>query len=95
MTPPEFDIGDVPRLTAHFTNAAGVPADPGAVALRILKPDGTLVTPTPLSDVVGTWYHDLSLDQSGWWVYRFIGTGANQASEEARLFVRRPLVPLT
>ena len=93
-TAPEFDIGDVPRLTARFTDAAGVPADPGAVALRIVKPDGTVLTPTPVSSEVGTWTHDLSLDLSGWWTYRFIGTGANAAAEEGRLFVRKPLVPL-
>lgn len=94
-TATEFDIGDVPRLTARFTDAANAPANPGAVALRIRKPDGTVLTPTPLSDTIGTWYHDVSVDQSGWWAFRFIGTGANAASEEGRFFVRTPLVPLT
>lgn len=93
-TTPEFDIGDLPRLEVTFRDAAGALANPGSVALRILKPDGTVITPTPTSDTIGVYYYDLSLDLSGWWTYRFIGSGANQASDEGRLFVRKPLVPL-
>lgn len=90
----EYDIGDVVKLAATFRDAAAQLADPSSVALRILKPDGTVVTPTPVRESLGLWSHDLSLDLSGWWTYRFIGSGANQASDEGRLFVRKPLVPL-
>jgi hypothetical protein len=91
----EHDIGDVVELEGKFTDVAGAPANPGAVALRIRKPDGTVLTPTPTSSVVGTWSHTFSVDLSGWWNFRFIGTGANAAAEEGRFFVRNPIVPLS
>jgi hypothetical protein len=95
MTTNEHDIGDLVRVEAQFADLAGAPADPGAVALRVRKPDGTVLTPTPTSSVVGTWAHTLSVDISGWWTYRFVGTGVNAAAEEARFFVRNPIVPLS
>lgn len=91
----EHDIGDVVELEGKFTDVAGAPANPGAVALRVRKPDGSVLTPTPTSSVVGTWSATLSVDLSGWWTFRFIGTGANAAAEEGRFFVRAPIVPLT
>lgn len=94
MSTNEHDIGDVITLRATFRDAAGALANPGAVALAVRKPDGTLVTPapTPTEASVGVWQHAIAPDQSGWWTYRFIGTGANAAAEEARFFVRTPRV---
>ena len=88
----EYDIGDVVTLRATFRDAAGALANPGAVTLSVRKPDGTLVAPAPTATnpSVGMWEYALSPDQSGWWTYRFTGTGANAAAEEARLFVRTP-----
>lgn len=91
----EHDIGDVIRLRGTFEDATGVPANPTAVALRIRKPDGTVATPSPSAAGTGIYEYLLSPDQAGWWTYRFIGTGANAAAEEARFFVRTPIVPLT
>ncbi|MFO0293782.1 MAG: hypothetical protein ACK51F_10620 [Rhodospirillales bacterium] len=91
----EHDIGDLVELRATFTDAAGVPANPTTVTVRVQKPDGTITTPSAASGVTGTWTATISLDQSGWWGYVFIGAGANAAAEESRLFVRRPLVPRT
>lgn len=95
MSTTEHDIGDVVDLRATFTDIAGVPTNPSAVTLRVRKPDGTVLTPSPTNPGVGIYSHLLSPDLSGWWTYRFIGTGTNAAAEEARFFVRTPIVPLS
>jgi hypothetical protein len=94
-TDTEYDIGDVVELRAAFTDTANTPANPSSIALRILAPNGTIYTPTPSNPSTGVYTHLLQPDQSGWWAYRFTGTGANAAAEEGRIFVRTPLVPLT
>lgn len=75
------------RVTATF-KLGGVAADPTAVELHILKPDGTEVTyyyPVPseiTKSSTGIYYKEIYSDQVGDWHYEFIGTGAVVAADE-------------
>lgn len=87
------NIGQTVELSAAFTNLAGVPKDPTAVTLQIKDPTGTVVTPapTPTHDGAadsGLYHYDLPITASGVWRYRFAGTGAVVAAEEAKVFAR-------
>lgn len=86
-----YQIGDVPRVRADFTNLEGVPTDPTTVTLQIRSPSGAVTTPAAVNDasVVGGFYYDLPLSEAGTWTYRFVGTGAVAAADEATLYVER------
>jgi hypothetical protein len=84
----EYDIGDVVRLTATFSNAAGAPTDTTAV-LTVKKPDGTSSTPAVTHGTRGVYSSDVPIDQPGVWSYRFVGTGAVTSAGGGRLYVRR------
>jgi len=77
-------LGQTERLRVEFTDFSGDPIDPATVTLRILKPDGTLVTydsssgvtndPTP-TEGDGVFYRDTLMDQVGDWQIRWESTG--------------------
>ena len=83
-----YDIGDLVRLSATFTDLAGAPVSPSAVVLRVKAPDGTVSTPTPTNDGIGVYRHDLAVTQAGLWCYRWEGTGAVTAAGERTFMVR-------
>lgn len=84
------NIGQTVELSAAFTNLAGTPTDPTAVTLAIRDPTGALVTPapTPTHGATGAYTYNLSVTMAGVWRYRFAGTGAVVAAEEAKVFAR-------
>src|SRR3990167_9303983 len=95
-----YDVGDVVRLTATFTNSAGAAVDPSSLVLRhqVVRP-----TITPVTSLVygvgsivqlstGVYHHDLAVNSPGELHYRFIGTGANAAAVEGKLQVLIPVV---
>ena len=82
-----YDIGDLVRVSAVFTNAAGSASDT-TVALKLMKPDGTTSTPTPTHDSTGNYHYDVSVDQAGKWYYRYEGTGVVQTASEGSFLVR-------
>lgn len=84
------DIGDIVRLEAQFSTTAGLPTSPTTVSLRVIDPAGTALEPdpTPVNDNPGLYHYDLAITMSGLWRYRFAGTGAVVAAEEAKVFVR-------
>jgi hypothetical protein len=86
-----YQVGDVVRLRAAFTDLSGVPADPTAVTVKIRNPAGTVTTPAAVNDAtaVGAFYYDLAVTSSGTWTYRFEGTGAVTAADEATIYVER------
>jgi hypothetical protein len=87
-----YDIGDAVELAADFTDLDGTPADPTEVLLLIRAPDDTVAT-IEQADLAnpstGEWTYLLLIDQSGWYRYRFEGSGAVTAAEEKRFRVRR------
>lgn len=69
-------------FTTTFVNKAGARADPGVVTVYVTNPDGTVTSPTAVSDETGLWYVNLLLDIPGEWTVRFEGTvGLTEAAE--------------
>ena len=92
-----YDVGDLVRVSAVFKNAAGAEADPTAVSFKFRKPDGVVTTwgvavNQIVKDSDGNFHADLNITVKGVWIYKFIGTGAVQAVEEASLVVRPSLI---
>jgi hypothetical protein len=80
-----YDIGDVVRITASFTNVAGVAADPTTTALLVMLPDGSeasYATEALVHDSIGTFHLDLGIAQSGTYSYRWTGSGTVAAVME-------------
>ena len=95
-----YDVGDVVRLTATFTNSAGSNVDPSSLVLRhqIIRPWISNVASVPY-DVgsitrvsTGVYFHDLPVNSSGELHYRFVATGNNAAAVEGKLQVLLPVV---
>jgi len=84
-----YDLGDLPRITGTFTNAAGVVLDPTAVFCTYRSPAGVLTTLTYgvdaalVKDSTGVYHVDISATLAGVWQYRFYSTGTGQAAETA------------
>lgn len=76
MTVTVYELGDIVRLEGTFSNIAGTLADPSAVTLKVLTPDGTMGTLTG-TDGTGTgyWYYDYTVAQAGRHYYWWLGTG--------------------
>jgi len=87
ITTSPLDVGDLVTLRVTFT-VAGVATNPTTVVLTVRMPDGTLSTPAPTLESTGVYTYNLLLSASGVWSYRWAGTGAVQAAEEDRLYVR-------
>lgn len=92
-----YDIGDVVRLTATFTDTGETAANPSSVRFIYETPSGSFSTQTSTGDVVnpqvGTYYLDITLSESGVWEYRVTSTGTLKASEEGYLVARARRVP--
>lgn len=86
--PNTYDIGDLVRLSASFA-VNGTPTDPTTIAVKVKDPSGNIDTETnPTKDDTGDYHHDISADEKGVWYYRWEGTGAAEAAEEAWFTVR-------
>ena len=88
-----YDKGDLVRLTATFT-VSSVNSDPTAIALKVQDPSGNEATYTyALGQITrtatGQYRYDLTIDETGYWYYRWEGTGAVVSAGEAHLLVRR------
>jgi hypothetical protein len=85
-----YPIGDVVTIAAAFTDASGAPADPDAVSLTVVTPDGaeTVIAQPDLSHpTVGTWQIGYAPAAAGEHYWRFDGTGANAAAVEGAFTV--------
>lgn len=95
----DYDVGDVARVTAAFTDAeSGDAVDPSVVKLTIKDPAGdseTLIYGTDaevVKDSTGNYHADIEVTAAGTWRYRWYSTGEGQAAEEGVFFARVPLV---
>lgn len=100
MTATLYDVGDVARIQAPFTDVDGAPADPTTVSATIRKPDASIVNHTYnpgsiVRDSVGLYHLDVAVDQAGDWFYRFVGTGAVAVADEKTFVAREPMTSAT
>ncbi len=92
-----YDKGDKIRISATFQDANGTDMDPTTITVKHKKPDGTVITwvygtdTEVVKDAVGKYHADITLDQSGTWLYRFEGTGSVVAAGEEVFHVRKSL----
>ena len=83
-----FDVGDLVKLTAAFTNSAGAASDPAGLTFKVKNPNGNVTTYVYGTDSevvkasVGNYYVEISATLAGTWHYRFAGTGNGQAADE-------------
>lgn len=87
MTIKTYQIGDAPRCSAEFRNAAGTLIDPSTVVFKFTTPAGVVTTYTyPAAEVVkdgvGLYHVDLNANARGIWLYRWESTGTGQAAEQ-------------
>lgn len=83
-----YDIGDTVRITGTFT-VAGVATDPTTIKAKVRLPSGAVTTytyPTDaalVKDSTGVYHLDIPITTAGLYAYRWEGTGAAKAAEEA------------
>lgn len=96
--PNTYDIGDVVRCQAVFTDVNGAAFDPTTVTAKYQDPAGNETTLVYLTDVeviksaTGTYYVDVPIDERGAWFYRFEGldgSGDEQGAGEEKFLVRK------
>jgi len=83
-----FAVGQRVRLSVAFADLSGTATDPTAVTLKVRNPGGVLMTKTyalaeVTKDSTGNYHYDLDVDLAGTWYYRYNGTGALVAANEA------------
>jgi len=90
-----YDIGDVVRCSAAFTDADGAAADPTTLTFRWQTPAGveaSYVYGTDdelVKDGTGNYHVDLTIDNDGVWYHRFEGTGTNVAAAESYFVIQQ------
>jgi hypothetical protein len=95
-----YDVGDVARILATFTNSAGAGVDPSSVTLQVRPRDWSVASYSTLIYGVnsiakasaGVYYHDFPVNTPGELMYRWNGLGINAAAEEGMFTVRQRTV---
>lgn len=87
------DVGDVIRIQNVFTDASGGTVDPSEVILYLGVPTGSVGTYSYSGGAVqrqaqGSYYYNGTVDASGYWAVRWLGTGAAVAAAQDRFFAR-------
>ena len=87
-----YDQGDVVRLDAIFKVGTTL-TDPTTVTLKVKDPAGNTTSHVGVAGglsnpSVGLWRRDEPVTVQGEYWYRWEGTGAAQADEEGRFYVR-------
>lgn len=95
MSTEAYDIGDLRRFTVALTDVDEQPADPSALSLTILRPDGTTAVYTygesPTSVVresIGSFYVDIAIAQYGRHWAKWTATGALVLVDQFEFFAR-------
>lgn len=82
-----YDVGDLARITAEFTDAGGADVDPTDVFCAYTDPSGNVTTlhygvdAALVRSAAGHYYVDINVDEAGTWLYHWYSTGTGQASE--------------
>lgn len=90
-----YDLGDLVRVTATFTDGITAAAlDPAVVKLLVRNPAGNTTTYTYgvgsyiTRSGVGVYYAEIDADDDGIWHYRWKSTGTGQAAQEKKIRIR-------
>lgn len=90
-----YEIGQLIRITAAFTNAADQPFDPGDVYVTVTPPTGsphTLhygVDGDLVKDSVGNYHYDQPAEVAGIYDFRWYSTGSGRAASKGRFIVEQ------
>lgn len=89
-----YVLGQSVKLSGAFTDDDGAAANPTTVTCRVKAPDGTVTiytsatTPAVVNTATGTYDLVISVDQPGYWTYRWEGdTGAVTPRDEDQFHV--------
>jgi len=89
-----YDIGDVARVSAAFTDVNDAAADPSTVSLAFKDPSENVTTyiygtdAEVVKDSTGNYHVDIALDEAGTWHYRWVSTGTGATAQEGELVVK-------
>ena len=90
-----YDIGDVVRISAGFTNASAAAADPTAVTVSYRNPSTGAVSELNygvdaevIKDSTGNYHMDITTANHGIYYYKWEGSGAVVATVEGFFEVR-------
>lgn len=76
----KYVTGQTVTLRATFRDIAGDLIDPSIVVLTVEDPDDNVDSPVPTNPSVGVYEHQLTLDEAGWWDFRYEGTTSEGTS---------------
>lgn len=86
-----YELGAKSTLTGVFTDIDGMAMSPDTITVRVRRPSGGVDTYTG-GDInvpeVGSAEIEITLDEVGFWFYRFEGTGNVVVPDESSLYVR-------
>lgn len=91
-----YETGSVASLSVEFIDAAtNLPADPSAVTLTVVAPDGTSTTYTGaiVHDSIGNFHQLVPVPLSGIYTYRWVGSGTLVAVQEGSITAATTTVP--
>lgn len=83
-----YDVGDLVRVTAAFTDVDGAAVDPTIVKLQVRSRLISAVYTDAVQDGTGLFHRDVPVDCSGVWYYRWTGIGAVEAGGEGAFQVK-------
>lgn len=89
MTTTAYHIGQLRRLKCTFYDLNGDPTNPTTVVVTIREPDGTLLTPTPVSEGSGVYRTDFAIAKPGRHVVNWEGDGVVETVAETEFWARR------
>ena len=82
----QYNIGDLLRLQATFTNLSGTKVDPTTIVLKVKNPAGAITTYTYPTNITrsstGVFYYDYAVLASGAHYFNWAGSGAFTAADE-------------
>lgn len=79
--------GSVVRLDVVLTDISGAFVDPGALALKLRDPAGSIATISPVKDSTGHYHVDVALPTAGTWQWRWEATAPNAGASEGQMVV--------
>ena len=91
-----LNVGDVVRLRAVFS-VLNVNTDPSTITLQVQSPSGVTTSYTYAGAQVtkegtGIYYYNLSVNEAGWWVYQWTGTGTVEVVQGNKILVKENLL---